>query len=79
MHVCVCIDGALREPKAFVNYITYNGKLLTTKKQVTDFLLYQKAMGREVLPMCDCEDFDYITGCPGKVVEDEAALQERKD
>ena len=64
-HVSLGVSGALRRPQDFVGYITYNGKLLTTKREVKEFLEYQLAMGRKLLPMADCPDHDYITGCPG--------------
>lgn len=47
-----------------------NGKTLMTAKEVKAFLREQLALGRRVLPMGDCDNFDYQTGCRGHIVED---------
>jgi hypothetical protein len=44
---------------------TVDGKQLRTANQVKTFLLDQLAQGHEVLPMADCDNFDWKTGCRG--------------
>lgn len=71
IHFSLDIDGALKRPKDFVNCIQVDGKILGTTQEVRAFLVEQKAMGRRVLPMGDCDDFDYQTGCRGHIVEED--------
>ena len=73
-HMSLDIAGALRRAKDLRNCITVGGKLLTTEKQVKQFLEYQLSLGRKVLPFGECEGFDYITGCPGHIIEGDDAL-----
>ena len=51
--------------------ITVDGHTLNTVKEIRGFLQEQLDMGRRVLPMCDCDNFDYQTGCKGHTVGDE--------
>jgi hypothetical protein len=71
-HMCISVDGALRRhttersmEKDFKNVIKFNGRTLVTGREIMEFFKYQRAMGREVLPMGDCNNFDYKTGCKG--------------
>lgn len=71
-HCCLSIDGAIKNAKDLKGCITLdNGRTLDTVKEIRDFMYQQKAMGREVLPVCDCDNFDYIKGCLGHKQEDE--------
>jgi hypothetical protein len=70
-HIGLSIEGALKSPKDWVNNITVDGKLLKTVSEVRRFFEEELAMGHKVLPMSDeCEGFDYVTGCPGHLIED---------
>lgn len=57
--------------KMLKGVITVDGHTLNTVREIKNFLQGQLDMGREVLPMGDCDNFDYQTGCQGHVVEEE--------
>lgn len=64
------IDGGIQNARLLKGCITVDGRVLNTVKEIRAFLYEQKAMGRKVLPMGDCDNFDYQTGCLGHQVED---------
>jgi hypothetical protein len=64
------IQGGINNAKMLKGAITVDGKTLNTVKEVKDFLRGQLALGRRVLPMGDCDNFDYQTGCKGHPVEE---------
>jgi hypothetical protein len=71
MHCGLSIEGALRNPKNWVNNIIVDGKCLRTVKEVKRFFEEELAMGHEMLPLSgECEGFDYVTGCPGHTREE---------
>lgn len=70
IHCCLSIEGGLRNAKSLCNCISVDGRLLRTVPEVKTFLQEQLDLGRRVLPMGDCDDFDYQTGCRGHYVED---------
>lgn len=45
-----------------------DGKPLNTAKQVRKMLQDELALGHEVIPMGDCDNFDWKTGCKGHVL-----------
>jgi hypothetical protein len=61
VHMCVSIEGAIRN-KAYKAFTQYNGR---NAKLVEKMLRYELAMGRRVLPVGDCDNFDYQEGCKG--------------
>lgn len=65
IHLSLDIKGSLRNPKILKGCIIYNGKTLNTEKEIKEFLQYQLSLGRKFLPMGDCDNFDYQTGCMG--------------
>ena len=65
VHMCLDIQGGINNARCLKGNITVDGKTLRTEKEVKAFLREQLAMGRRVLPMCDCDNFDYQTGCKG--------------
>ncbi len=65
MHLCLSIEGAIRNAKEWRGCISVNGKTLETVKEVRDYMRGQLTLGRKVLPMCKCSNFDYQTGCKG--------------
>lgn len=73
VHLCLDIEGGIRNAKDLNGAITVDGRTLMTVKEIREFLRYQLALGRRVLPMSDCDDFDYQTGCRGHVMEEEEA------
>ena len=70
-HMVLNIDGAIKNAKMLKGCITVDGRVLNTVEEVRHFLYQQKAMGREVLPIGDCDNFDYKKGCLGHLKEDE--------
>lgn len=69
-HMQLDISGGIKNARMLCNCITVDGRLLQTEKEVRAFLKEQQAMGRRVLPMGDCDNFDYQTGCKGHPVEE---------
>lgn len=70
IHCCLDISGGIRNAKMLKGCITVDGHALNTVKEIRNFLQGQLDMGRRVLPMGECDDFDYQTGCRGHYVED---------
>jgi len=68
-HVCLSIRGALRG-LMFDDFIHDDGSSMS-RDEAFEFLCDQLEMGRRVLPMAECEDFDYQTGCPGHDIEED--------
>lgn len=71
IHCCLDISGGIKNAKQLRGCITVDGKTLTTTDEVKSFLYSQLDMGRKVLPVCECDNFDYQRGCMGHDVEDE--------
>lgn len=71
IHTSLNIDGAIKNAKMLKGCITVGGRVLNTVEEVRHFLYQQKAIGREVLPIGDCDNFDYKKGCLGHPSEDE--------
>lgn len=69
-HCCLDISGGIKNARMWRSCITVDGKLLQTEKEIKAFLREQQAMGRRVLPIGDCDNFDYQTGCKGHPVEE---------
>lgn len=69
LHVCLSVRGALAWSKSemgrMARYITVDGKQLQSAGEVKEFLMDQLSQGHEVLPMADCDNFDWKTGCRG--------------
>lgn len=65
------IDGSIKNARLLKGCITVDGRVLNTVKEIREVLYEQKGMGRELLPMGDCDNFDYQKGCLGHQVEDE--------
>lgn len=70
IHCCLDIRGGMMNAKMLKGVITVDGHTLNTVKEIKNFLQGQLDMGRRVLPMEDCDNFDYQTGCRGHVVEE---------
>lgn len=69
-HFNLSIRDGLSNVKALLGCITVDGKTLNTVPEVRNFLREQLDMGRECLPLGDCDNFDYETGCKGHFVEE---------
>ncbi len=70
-HVCLDIAGGIKNAKSLCGCIEVDGKTLDTVKDVRAFLRKQLAMGRRVLPVGECDNFDYQTGCKGHPVKEQ--------
>ena len=68
-HICVSVRGLLHKTNAELNrmakYMIVDGKKLTTAYEVREALMDELSQGHEVLPTCECDNFDYKTGCKG--------------
>lgn len=69
-HCCLDISGGIKNARMWRNCITVDRRLLQTEKEVRAFFREQQAMGRKVLPIGDCDNFDYQTGCMGHPAEE---------
>lgn len=72
IHCCLDIQGGIYNAKMLKGAITVDGKKLNTVKEVRDFLKGQLAIGRRVLPIGECDNFDYEKGGLGHYVPDES-------
>lgn len=66
-HVSLDVAGGIQAAKDLRGCISVEGRTLETTKEVREFLRYQLAMGRRVLPLGGCDNFDYQTGCKGHI------------
>lgn len=64
IHVCLDIRGALRNRDGWKAVSSSDGKKVT-KVEAREWLMDRLAEGKRVLPMGECEGFNYQTGCPG--------------
>lgn len=69
-YMCLSIEGALRNLKRNnkKSYATHNDGRLMTNNELFDMLMGELKDGKEVLPIGDCDNFDYKTGCRGHCV-----------
>lgn len=72
IHCCLDIRGGMMNARMLKGCITVDGHTLNTVKEIRNFLQGQLDMGRKVLPMVDCDNFDYQTGYRGHYVEESA-------
>lgn len=70
VHMHVDCAGALRRPEDFVGAITVDGKVLETVQEIKEFFKSQLALGHQIIPCGDCDNFDWETGCRGHEVEE---------
>ena len=70
IHCCLDIKGGIMNARMLKGVITVDGNTLNTVKEIRSFLQEQLDMGRRVLPMGGCDNFDYQTGCKGHTVEE---------
>ncbi len=66
VHMCLSVRGALRWPKKRLRglFVDENGRK-TSADESRECLMDHLAQGHEVLPMGECEGFDWQKGCPG--------------
>lgn len=77
IHLSLSIRGALASGysglKNWRGAITVDGKTLQTVQEIQEFFFDQLAMGRELLPFGESDNFDYKTGCKGHSQPDNEA------
>ena len=65
-HMCVSVRGALnrsyRDLRGMFRH--YDGRLMTGR-EVQQVLMDELSKGHEVIPACECDNFDYKKGCQG--------------
>ena len=71
IHCCLDIRGGMRNARMLKGCIEVDGHQLNTVKEIREFLQSQLDIGREVLPMGNCDNFDYQKGCLGHEVPDD--------
>lgn len=64
-HIHLNIKGGIENAEDLIGCIKVDGKTLNTVSEIRAFLQSQLDMGRKVLPIGDCDNFDYQTGCKG--------------
>ncbi len=68
-HFCVSVRGALRN-RNFAGMQHNDGRPMT-KDEAFDALCDELAQGHEVVPMGECDNFDFKKGCQGHKLPDE--------
>lgn len=82
IHMSMSVRGVLSWPESefrnALNWITKNdGTKFATTAELRNCFFDELAKGHEVVPMAsDCEGFDYVHGCPGHPVPDDAEARD---
>ena len=69
IHMCMSVRGALNWDKKTMKrnakgFKTNDGRPMTAD-QVREALMDELAKGHEVIPLGECDNFDFKTGCKG--------------
>jgi hypothetical protein len=72
IHMCLDVRGALANwsDREMRGVFKDNGRTLTPR-EAKEFLMDEIAKGHRVIPIGDCDAFDFETGCPGHPVDDD--------
>lgn len=78
VHMGFSVRGALNWDRRYAKRMlncTYDkdGNRFPTVDAMRNALMDELAQGHEVLPMGDCDAWDYKKGCPGHKTDDEGA------
>jgi len=66
VHMCLCVSGALRwKDSRLAGLFTKEDGSECTGREAREYLKLQDYLGRRVIPVGDCDNFDYNTGCRG--------------
>lgn len=65
VHMCVNINGLLKRDDELLGKLFTDNGVNRPGSEVREWLKLQLTEGKRVLPMGDCEGFDFQTGCPG--------------
>jgi hypothetical protein len=76
IHICQSVTGPLRnwtkrEWKAATKWMLKPDGSQFTPDGLKDAFLRELAQGHEVIPIGECDNFDYKTGCRGHHIPDE--------
>lgn len=63
IHMSLSVRGALNWPARILNPMAKDNGM--SPEEFRDWLMGELSLGREVLPMFECDGFSYKTGCPG--------------
>lgn len=83
-HMCMSVTGPLanwplREWKRALKYINKDdGTPFRSVEELKRSFLDELAKGHKVIPMGECDNFDWEQGCMGHLVEEETTVQELK-
>jgi len=70
IHMCMNIAGWLRNhPKGQKGLFNREDGSFLTAKESRTWMLYQQSLGRKYIPLGECDNFDYQTGCKGHKTE----------
>ena len=76
-HMCVDVEGAIlnlsRSRARMAGGYRHDDGRPMTREEAISALIREAAQGRSVIPMGDCIDFDYQTGCRGHAAESDKA------
>ena len=70
-HIHINIEGAMHNAEAFIGAVIVDGKMLQTVEEVKQFFRSQLDLGRKILPVGDCDNFDYQRGCRGHEIKED--------
>lgn len=72
IHLCLDVRGALHNwnDRQMRGVFLHDDGRAMTPREARSMLMDQIAMGRKVIPTCECDNFDYQTGCGGHEVSE---------
>lgn len=75
IHVFLDVKGALTnwDDKLLASCVAHDDGSPMTAREAKAFLLEELAQGHELIPMAECDNFDWKKGCLGHQIPDEAA------
>lgn len=78
IHMCLCVRGALRwtGKNRLAGLFTHPDGRECTAAEAKEYLKLCDWKGWRVIPMGDCDNFDYETGCRGHVIPSVTSVSE---
>lgn len=70
-HIHINIKGAMRNAEEYIGVVIVDGKKLQTVEEVKQFFQSQLDLGRRILPVGECDNFDYQRGCRGHEIKED--------
>jgi len=79
IHMCMSVRGALRKPdKQIKGILLHEDGRSMTASEVRETLYNELSKGHEVIPIGDCDNFDYKKGCQGHPITEQSAARDRR-